>query len=194
MANATQHHDFLQKDAQSVTVDNTTITVEQNSTESTIKNINADDNNTILDNETNQNNATVDNSSAVNNNTTNVPKLDIKGPKVNYDCPELAYINKINYWTALYNKYCDKYGVGDWALYELITNYLTDYTYGNSFRPINKDDVFLITLVVANNHKWSFSQINEEMKTAYNFLKVSKNQDFKIGNNDDYDRNSRRMF
>ena len=97
MANATQHHDFLQKDAQSVTVDNTTITVEQNSTESTIKNINADDNNTILDNETNQNNATVDNSSSVNNNTTNVPKLDIKGPKVNYDCPELAYINKINY-------------------------------------------------------------------------------------------------
>ncbi|MBQ6512068.1 hypothetical protein [Methanobrevibacter sp.] len=193
IANATQHQDFLQNDTQNVTVDNTTINVEQNSTASSIENITADDNNTLPGNEANQNNATIDNSSSVSNNTTNGPTLDIKGPKIDNDDPTFEKIRKINYWEAKYDKYCDKYGVGDWALYELIVDYLSDFIHGNAVSPVNKDDVFLIFLVV-ENPKWSCSYINEQMNVAYNFLKVSKNQDFRIGGNDDHDRNSRRMF
>ena len=193
IANATQHQDFLQNDTQNVSVDNTTIVIDQNATSSAIENINADDNNTIPGNETNQNNATMDNSSSANNNTTNGPTLDIKGPKINNDDPAFEKIRKINYWEAKYDEYCDQYGVSDRALYELIVDYLSDFIHGNTVSPVNKDDVFLIFLVV-NNPKWSCSHINEQMNVAYNFLKVSKSQDFRIGGNDDHDRNTRRMF
>ena len=72
MANATQHQDFLQNDTQNVTVDNTTIAVDQNSTASSIENNTADDNGTVQSNETSNN--------TTNNNTI---KLDIKGPNLN---------------------------------------------------------------------------------------------------------------
>lgn len=135
----------------------------------------------------------MDNSSSANNNTTNGSTLNIKGPKINNDDPAFEKIRKINYWEAKYDEYCDQYGVSDRALYELIVDYLSDFIHGNTVSPINKDDVFLIFLVV-NNPKWSCSHINEQMNVAYNFLKVSKSQDFRIGGNDDHDRNTRRMF
>lgn len=72
MANATCNQDFLQNDTQNVTVDKTTITVEQNSTASAIENITADDNGTVQSNETSNN--------ATNNSTS---KLDVKGPNLN---------------------------------------------------------------------------------------------------------------
>ncbi len=135
----------------------------------------------------------MDNSSSVNNNTTKDPTLDIKGPKTDNNDPAFENIRKINYWEAIYNKYCEQYGVGDYAFTKLIITYLSDCIHGNAISPVNKDDVFLIALVVFNP-KWSFSYITEEMNTAYNFLKVSKSQDFTVGQNEDHDRNSRRMF
>lgn len=146
MANATQHQDFLQNDTQNVSVDNTTIVIDQNATSSAIENINADDNNTIPGNETNQNNATMDNSSSANNNTTNGPTLDIKGPKINNDDPAFEKIRKINYWEAKYDEYCDQYGVGDRALYELIVDYLSDFIHGNTVSPVIKMTSFLFFL------------------------------------------------
>ena len=190
MANATQHQDFLQNDAQNVAVDNTAIDIDQNSTASSIENITADDNNAIASNETDQNNATMDNSSSVSNNTTNGPKLDIKGPKLNSNDPNLAYIYKCNYWETVYHNYCAQYGVGDRALYELIYDYLTDPTHGNTYK-INKDDVFLIGLVTYN-HK--FNYIEEQMKIAYNFLKSPMTGHGTIGTDHNKDRDSRRMF
>ena len=72
LANATQNQDFLQNDTQNVTVDNTTIVIDQNATASAIENITADDNGTVQSNET------------LNNVTGNSTyKLDIKGPNLN---------------------------------------------------------------------------------------------------------------
>lgn len=79
ITNVTQHQDFLQNDTQNLTVDNTTMVIDQNSTASVTENITADDNGTVQSNETSDN--------ATNNSTNKVnitgPKLNIKGPKLN---------------------------------------------------------------------------------------------------------------
>ena len=82
IANATVHQDFLQNETQNVTVNNTTIVINQNSTAPAIENITADDNNATQSNETSAN--------ITNNNTnaSNIPGpktngLNITGPKTN---------------------------------------------------------------------------------------------------------------